>query len=319
MRIFVTGISGFLGLNAALQLKTRHEVSGSYCLHPVRIEGVNTFQLELSETATLPDKVLDFRPDVVLHAAGLTSVDECEHNPKQAERLNVRVSENVARIAQSAGAFLVHISTDHLSDGTHSFVNEAEKPVPLNVYARTKWQAEQAITGIAPNALIVRTNFFGWSTPFKPSFSDWILEGLRMGKELPLFEDVHITPLLVNDLIGLLERMLPYESGGIYNIAGSERVSKYEFAVRLAGAYKYSAHMLRPVRLAERALSARRPLDMSLNTDKVVMRLGSALPSLDASLERLKTLEERSWPQQIRKATLKLEGKRGDDFANSRI
>ena len=308
MRLFVTGISGLLGLNAALQLKDRHEVSGAFLTHPVRIEGVRIFRLDLTDEAATRELIAEVRPEVVLHTAGLTNVDACEKDPAGAERLHVEASAHVARAARAAGATMVHISTDHLSDGTKALISETAPPAPINEYARTKWRAEQAVAGICPEALIIRTNFFGWGTPVKASFSDWILGGLRQQHELPLFVDVHITPILINALVEMLERLLGRGAKGVYNVGGGERVSKYEFGVRLARTFGYSANTLRAVSVREAPLRARRPQDMSLSADKVTTFLGQRLPLLDESLSRLNALGEQAWPDALRRTMAQSSG-----------
>ena len=111
MRIFVTGASGLLGLNAMLQLKDRHEVSGSYLTHPIRVMGAMAHQGDLSNVAVVEEIFGAKRPEVVLHTAGLTNVDACQANPAEATRLHVQVTRHVARAAQRVGAKLVHIST----------------------------------------------------------------------------------------------------------------------------------------------------------------------------------------------------------------
>jgi len=327
MRILVTGVSGLLGLNVAsttscstsyptlfghstdsLAFSRNSGVQwwGIYRSHPVTPQNVETFQLDLLDhlmgEAKVREKVLEIKPEVILHTAGLTNVDTCENDPAEAWRQNVTATESIARAAEAAGAKLIYISTDHLSDGTKALVTEDAPPSPLNVYARTKLEAEQAVIKICREALIIRTNFFGWGTQVKASFSDWILEGLRQGKEIPLFVDVYITPILINDLWGIIGQLLDKGAEGVFNVAGSERVSKYEFGARLAEIFGYPTSPLRQVNVRDVALKARRPLDMSLSTDKVVAYLGQRMPSLDESLAKLKDLGEQGWPQRIRNA-----------------
>lgn len=302
MRIFITGISGLLGINAALQLKKRHEVSGVYCSHPVTIEHARIVRLDLLDREAVVEAVAGLRPEAIVHTAGLTNVDACEANPEEAEGLHVRASEHIAAAARQVGARLVHISTDHLSDGTKSFVAEDAQLQPLNEYARTKDLAERAVARICPEALIIRTNFFGWGTPVKASFSDWILDGLRQGKTLPLFVDVHITPILINSLVDVVEELLRHNAMGIFNVVGRDRVSKYDFGVKLAKTFGYSDEVLRPVSVREVRLRAQRPLDMSLSTDKVSVELGHVMPSVSESLDRLRALGEEGWPDRIKQA-----------------
>lgn len=297
--LFITGISGLLGLNAALQCRSRFHVAGCYHSHPVGIEGVEAFRLDVADAAAVASALRQRRPDVVLHTAGLANVDACETRPALAARLNVEAAQHVARAARAAGARLIHISTDHLFSGEESMVSETEAPQPLNEYARTKLEAERVVAGHCPDALIVRTNFFGWGTPARQSFSDWILQSLAGGETLNMFTDVFYTPILINDLVEAALALLDKGATGIFNVAGSERLSKYEFGVQAARLYAYSDDRIRPARAENFPFKARRPLDMSLSVAKAEAALGRPLPSVAESLRGLRRLQSQGWPEQL--------------------
>lgn len=297
MKLFITGISGLLGLNAALQARGRWEVSGCYLSHTVRIKGVDAFRLDATSYEELGAALERIRPDVILHTAGLTNVDRCEEDPERAYRLNVGTTENVSRLALALGASLIHISTDHLFDGTRRLLNEDAPPSPLNAYGQTKWEAERAVERHGPAALIVRTNFYGWGTPHKRSLSDWILEGLAERHELTMFSDVFFTPILVNDLIDIAFDLVEARGTGVYNVTGGERVSKEAFGRRVARVFGYAEHGIRPIGVDEAGLKAPRPKDMSLSSEKVVGFLGRKMPGVEEGLVRMKTLRERGWPR----------------------
>jgi dTDP-4-dehydrorhamnose reductase len=135
-------------------------------------------KLDLTSFKVVDSALRDFQPDVVIHTVGLTSVDGCEADPSLAYRLNVEAANYTARSARALGAKLVHISTDHLFNGTEPWRREEDAPYPLNMYATTKLQAEEVVLQACPDALVIRTNFFGWGTSIRASFSDWIINSL---------------------------------------------------------------------------------------------------------------------------------------------
>ena len=61
------------------------------------------------------------------------------------------------------------------------FVISQKKKLSLgkNIYAKTKYDGEKNILKVNSNALIIRTNFFGWGPSYKNSFSDFILNNLE--------------------------------------------------------------------------------------------------------------------------------------------
>jgi len=301
-RLLITGVSGLLGLNAALQWSERFELAGFCLAHPVVVPGVKTIRLDLEHLSRVLESVQAFRPDYILHTAGLTNVDRCELDPMLAQRLNVQVTENVATAARNAGSRLVHISTDHLFTGERAFCSETSEPNPINVYARTKLEAEQVVERSCPDALIIRTNFIGWGSSVRPSFTDWILSSLERGTALKMFTDVFITPILINDLLDCIFELLQINVTGILNVAGSERVSKYDAGIRTARYFGYSPERIQPISVEEFPFAAPRPRDMSLATNQVTTLLGRRMPTLDSSLERLRQLRDESWPAAIERA-----------------
>jgi dTDP-4-dehydrorhamnose reductase len=270
-----------------------------YHRHPVVAPGITGVRSDANGPGALAAIVLDLQPDLVVHTAGLTNVDECERQPETADRLNVGASEEIAAAATRVGARLVHISSDHLFSGTRASRGEEEAPSPVNVYGRTKVAAEAAVLAVAPSALIIRTNFYGWGTPVRRSFSDWILDRLRAGTRLRMFTDAVFTPILVNHLSEALFDLLSRGATGVFNVAGRERVSKYEFGCRLAERFGYDRGHIEPASLHEFPFAARRPPDLSLDVAKVERLLGAPMPDVAQGLDRLAALEQEGWPSAL--------------------
>jgi dTDP-4-dehydrorhamnose reductase len=304
-RLLISGISGLLGLNAAFQWRERFDVAGCYLSHPVVVPGVETIHLDLEDKVSFQKLVSRLRPSIILHTAGLTNVDRCELEPAFAQRLNVEVTRNVAEAAQKAETRLVHISTDHLFSGAEQFCSETSEPEPINAYARTKLEAEHVVARLCPDALIARTNFLGWGTSIRSSLTDWILASLAAGKPFNMFTDVFTTPLLVNDLLDSILELVDRNVRGVVNVAGSQRVSKYDIGTRVANRFGYSTETIRPISVENFPFAAPRPRDMSLATERVSALLGRPMPGVDAALSRLKELQESGLPSALEDAVRK--------------
>jgi len=304
VKLFITGISGLLGLNFALQGKERFTVSGAYYNHPVALDGVETGALDITSILKVEEVFSSLQPDVIVHTAGLTNVEECEKSPALAHRLNVVGASHVATVANTLRARLVHISTDHLFDGTKPWREEADTPAPLNTYARTKWLAEKAVQEACPSALIIRTNFFGWGGSIKASFSDWILQGLEQRRALTMFSDVFFTPILINHLVDVIIEMVVRNTTGVIHVAGSERLTKYDFALQMADIFGYPTDGIHPISVDDLQLPAKRPYDMSLSSAKLGRCLQIQVPSVADGLGRLKSLKKEGWKQAMETAHL---------------
>lgn len=285
-RILITGASGLLGYSLCEYYAQKDLVFGLKNTHPIGISGVQEVSVDLLDKAALEKAFDSVRPEVVIHTAGLTQVDECEANPEKARLLNVVATESVGRLSNKYGAKLVHISTDHLFDGTQKMVTEEASLHPLNEYARTKAAAEQEALRF-PNALVLRTNFYGKGRAWRASFSDWLHQNLADGKKIRCFHDVYFTPIAMAHLIGILNETLRRQASGIFNLCGSERVSKFEFAIRYAERFKFPVSLIESASVDSVALKAKRPKDMSLSTEKLSRLLGRPLPGVDAGLSTL--------------------------------
>lgn len=301
MRLLITGMSGLLGVNMALLARDLYETSGCYFEHPVAIPGVHGVCRNLLRPGAVADLIDQTRPDIIINTVGLTSVDACERDPELAWRLNVDTAVEVAHLA-AGRTKLLHISSDHIFDGFSSWHREDEIPIPVNVYAATKVEAERGVQQLCPDALIIRTNFYGWGTPLRRSFSDWILDGLRQGKELRMFRDVHFTPMLINDLVNAVLELVDRDATGIYHVAGSDRLSKLEFAQLVAEVFEIDDLRVVPTMLERSGLTAPRPKDMSLSTERVARELGRRMPAARDGLRRLRALEIRGWPAAMAEA-----------------
>lgn len=286
-RLLLTGGSGLLALNWACALRQQWDIILGTHLHAVELLGTTSCRISLDEPASLCRDVKKLSPDLLVHTAGLTNVDLCEKDPSRAFLENVKIAENVARVAEITGIRLIHISTDHLFSGDQSMCSEDACPQPLNEYARSKYLAEKSVQQLCPHALIVRTNFFGWGHANRHSFSDWIIHSLRAGKVIYLFDDVYFTPLIA-DAVALAAHELVYlKASGIFNLVGNARLSKYDFAYKLARHFSLPTELIKRDQIANANLIANRPKDMSLSDTKIKNILGRDLGSLEESMKSL--------------------------------
>ncbi len=143
-RILITGASGLLGLNFALQAAgdARYAVTG--VVHHNELAGVpfSVLQSDLARPRAVAELLELTRPELVIHCAALANLEACEAQPEQAWRLNAGVPGDLAIATAQAGIKLVHISTDAVFDGQRGDYTEEDKPNPLGVYARSKLAGE---------------------------------------------------------------------------------------------------------------------------------------------------------------------------------
>ena len=286
--VLITGGAGLLGINWACALRDTHDIVLGTHVRQINLRGTRAIALALDNAHALTHEVERIAPAIIVHTAGITSVDECELEPERARHVYEDLSRNVAHAALQTGARLIQISTDHLFAGTRAFSTEEETPQPVNAYARAKLAAEHAVAEAHPGALIVRTNFFGWGHRYRQSFSDWIYYALKEGKPVTMFDDVFVTPTLADRVALYSHALLDAGASGIYNVVGDERISKYDFAIAIADAFGLPKALVQRGKIAASQLAARRPPDMSLDNRKARQRLGTPLGTVAEHLRHLK-------------------------------
>lgn len=286
-RILLTGGSGLLALNWALAVRDRYEVVLGLHRRHVSMRGVESQWLDLESVAGLARSIEVIRPNVVVHTAGLTSVERCEAQPEMARHVNTDLPENVAMACAMSGIALVHVSTDHLFSGMAALVREDHPPQPINTYGITKADAEARVSSACPGALIVRTNFFGWGPRHRQSFSDALINGLSSGNELTLFDDVFFTPILVETLVNSIHDLLDRKASGIFNVVGDERISKYAFGLRLAHEFGLNQGLIKRGCISDVSGLVKRPHDMSLSNQKATELLGRGFGSVTEQVSKL--------------------------------
>lgn len=264
-KILFTGGSGLLALNSALYLRDDFEVYLALHNRIINLQDVQTCKIDLENEQELEKELIRINPDILINAAGMTNVEECELKPNDAEKINAIVPGILARLSKKLNIFFVHISTDHLFDGTKSFQTEDDSISPLNEYGKSKAKGEQEVIKYNKDALIVRTNFFGWGTSYRQSFSDFIINSLRQEKKITLFSDVYFTPIFIQTLIDLIQVLIKNNRTGIINIVGNERVSKYEFGILIAEIFGLNKNLIEKGLIVNNKSLVQRPKDMSLS------------------------------------------------------
>jgi dTDP-4-dehydrorhamnose reductase len=299
-RFLVTGASGLLGLNFALQVSEQHEVYGVVNHHALDGVPFTVLQADLAQPGEVERLLEASRPEVVLHCAAMANVDACETQPELAYRLNAELPGELAAATARRGLRLVHVSTDAVFDGTKGDYSEDDLPNPLSQYARTKWQGEQAVQAANPQAWIARVNFYGWSLGGGRSLAEFFFNNLSMGKGVKGFTDVYFCPFLVNDLVDVLLAMLAKAPGGLYHVVSPECISKYEFGRLVAHQFGLDESLIAPVSWVEGGLRAARSPNLTLRNDRLRQALQMPLPGQAEGMARLYRLYQEGWPQRLR-------------------
>jgi len=300
MKLLITGSSGLLGLNLALDAFSAHEVIG---VDRSRLKSApfRTISADLLDDGAV-DRVLDeARPDWLIHCAALADLEACEENPDLARRLNTNLPSALAKACKTRGLPMVQISTDAVFDGTKSGVyTEEDDPLPVSVYSQTKLDAEDAVLSADANAIVARVNFYGWSLGGRRSLAEFFFNNLTNNKSMSGYTDVIFCPMHVSHLAQTLLSMLEKGLHGLYHAVGPQPMSKYQFGVEIARKFGMNEADISPKSILASSLVARRAHNLYLSVDKLSTDLGASLPSFSAGLDLFYTQFQQGYPQKLR-------------------
>lgn len=281
-KILIIGASGFLGSSIFNLLKNKYDLLGTFNKKPIRFSKGIFFKFNGNQN-NLEKKIIKFKPNLIIHTAGLTNIEKCEKNKKISKRINFELTKTLTILAKKYKIKMVYISSDHLYDGKKSSYNEIDKTNPLNFYAKTKVMSENYIKKQLNNYLIIRTNFFSFPDKnFKKNFLYFIFSNLKLKKEIRLFDDVHYSPISTVQLVKALNKLIRLKKNGIYNISSNEKISKYKFGILIANIFSLNKKLIKKTKV-DNILKVTRPKNMSLNNKKL-KNLGIKITSLKSQI-----------------------------------
>lgn len=288
-QVLVTGGSGFLGGFVVRELLAAgHEVFATFGEHEDRVpkdESVTPIRLDLGDELS---RDLAFRrawPEAVIHTAALSELKPCEAEPERARKLNVEASAHFARMAAALGSRLVFFSTDQVFAGDRDLYAETDVPQPIHVYGQSKLDAEREVWRALPSATVLRVCLvYGISSSGDRSASERVVNELRANRRPRLFEDEIRTPVHARDVARAAVAAIVERDLQLVHVAGTTRLSRYEFGCRVARAYGLDETGIDPVRLDSVDMMPRRPKCLALDSRRMraVLRCGEV--SLDARL-----------------------------------
>jgi dTDP-4-dehydrorhamnose reductase len=299
-RILITGASGLLGLNTALDSISKWDVTGvdRSTLNNTPFE---LLKADLLDEGAVEDVLKKARPDWVVNCAAMADIDVCEEQPDLARRSNAELPAQLAKACADRGIRLVHISTDAVFDGgKDSFYTEDDAPNPINVYSRTKIEGERAVLQNNPDAIVARVNFYGWSLGGRRSLAEFFYNNLANNKSMSGFTDVIFCPMFVGHTSRLLLAMLEKGLKGLYHVVGNQAMSKYQFGVELARKFGLRESEISPKSILSSSLTARRSNNLSLSIRKLSTGLGQSIPEFSTGLDEFYTQFQQGYPQKMR-------------------
>lgn len=306
----VTGASGFLGAHvvAAACARSQREATMSEPLGPLVVAQTRSPALLAPRFSTPRDAAQWIETDLlnggavsllervmpteVIHCAALSRGGDCESDPELAQSLNGVLPGEVAAWCREHSARLVHVSTDLVfgaEDAPRGGFTESDATGPVSTYGVTKLAGERAVMAAHGDATIARLPLlYGNSGGRGLGASDSILELVERDERPKLFVDEWRTPMEVGNAAAALVELLEFDHPGPVHLAGTSRVTRFDFGIAVLKAMGMSEPDARTsldaILQSDLTEGPERPRDVSLNATQAAEALDTRLLSVREGL-----------------------------------
>jgi dTDP-4-dehydrorhamnose reductase len=270
-RILIIGSNGMLGQRLAYHFMKMNNVEllCSSAEDDSFIPNVPYQKIDITGKLGVKELIMNFFPDYVINCAAFTNVDKSESERETAWRINVTGVENISFYCWTIDAHLIHFSTDYIFDGKNGPYSEEDKPNPIGYYGRTKLASENSVRISGTRNTIIRTNIlYGPAKHGRPDYVKWVINSLRAGNEIRIVTDQIGNPTYIDDIVKSIESIIDFRIEGIFNIGGSEQITRYNFTIRIADFFNLNKTNIKPIVTSELNQPAPRPLKSGLIIEK---------------------------------------------------
>lgn len=272
--ILVTGSNGLLGqklvelLTQQSDKKVIATARGENRL-PFK-EGYDYFSMDITKPEEVASVIQKTMPNVIIHGAAMTNVDQCEFEKETCWAQNVKAVEYMVEACRKHDIFLCHVSTDFIFDGAAGPYTEEGEANPLSFYGWSKYAAEKVVQHSGIRWAIARTVLV-YGIAFDMSRSNiilWVKKSLEEGKNIKVVTDQWRTPTLAEDLAMGCFLIADKEAEGVFNISGKDLLTPYEMAMMTADYFGLDKGLIAEADSSNFTQPAKRPARTGFVLDK---------------------------------------------------
>jgi len=300
-KVLIIGVESIAGANLAAVFSPGFDTAGLTASSAVRIENCRIEQISRHDPTTLTKYIHAERPDQIVFCG---TASRSSWDSDQVGALNDQLAVAWAELAHQNGASFTLISSDAVFTGPWMSHDEQDTHYCETPQAALIRRIESDVSRVCPDALIVRTNVFGWSADkTTPGFAEILMHSLKNSHPVELDSLRHAAPMLASDLAVVL--LKAWESGqtGTLHVAGSERINPCQFAERLAAIaelpvpdFKQHARLARPMTGFGRG-------ETMLNCRRARQLLNVSMPLIHEGITRMLEQTENGYLEQLRCGT----------------
>ncbi|OGR25427.1 MAG: hypothetical protein A2139_07355 [Desulfobacca sp. RBG_16_60_12] len=293
-RVLITGGTGLLGV--AIQQSAPKDIQGFSVYFPERSLPLPlpfpVRAADVSDQIQMQSVFEWAKPDVVIHAAAIGSVDFAERNREETKKINVGGTEIVVDLCQTFKSRLIYISSNAVFDGRTPLYSETTPVNPINYYGQLKVDAENVVRKSSIPWVIARPILmYGWPYPGeRDNPVVWWVRSLENGQPIKVVDNVLSKPLPAWSVADVVWAIIQQNRTGIYHAAGRDHLSLYQFALLTAAVFGLDASMITPVPDSYFPEIAPRPQDTSFDTTKMETELGLKTVEVRDGLLKMKAV-----------------------------
>ncbi len=275
----------------ALLLQKKHEVIAT-SKGPSRIQtgpgsNITYKELDITDGLAIQQVLAESRPDVVIHAAAMTQVDDCELDKITCYNINVTATRFLVEASKEVRTRIIYISTDFIFDGEAGPYKEDDEPKPLNYYGSTKLSAETEIIESGLEWSIIRTVLvIGTAVGTRSNIISWVRDKLTKGEKIKVVDDQFRTPTFTEDLAKGILLVVEKKATGIYHISGKDLLTPYQIALKTADHFHLDHSLIEKADVTSFSQPAVRPPRTGFYIDKARKDLGYEPLSFDEGLKK---------------------------------
>ncbi len=281
----IIGASGFLGSTFLSVYRHIHHD----CIGTLRKAQKNDFfTLDLLAPNITSLRLARTNHKEALIFAAIPKIDRCEKEKELSWRVNVKGTLELIRQLSEEGIKSIFVSSDYVFNGKVGNYSDDEPCSPITEYGAQKAEVEARIDGICKgDYLVIRLSKIFSINKGDGTILDEMANILTSGGIIQAAYDQVFCPTLVSDLISVVLKMQEKNLKGTFNVCSPEKWSRYDLAIKLAGAMKGNVDKVKRISLDDLGESFKRPKNTTLSVKNLQETIDFSFTPVDQCIKKV--------------------------------